>query len=376
MKVTIPNMVSSLTKRSTVATGIVSMLYLIHSYTFVTNDFTERRLEEAAQDVNSLGVRAFNAWNRTNLQFPCVPESSPDTEGIFYIKIPKTSSSSLGKITARIAGREAKRQGLQWSEACKVYDPYLLHQSAYNLNCKNRNKSKSFLWTVIRSPSSRAISHYNMILNHGKVDTQFGTFKNTLEKDRDRFCASKQLGFMHPNYEHEIFQGEQDYPAHVKYVMGEYNFIGIYERLYESLVVLSLLIGAGVSDFLFDWLPTEHSRCGVLSDPEWVTPEMKGFVESSQWREMQEGDFLLYDVVNRSLDLTIEKLGKDVVARELQKFLRLISIGTQAGNKIAGEPGCGVPGINHRQTPYADIDELNWFTTLSLEDQQFVKSCK
>merc|ERR1719410_2553805 len=53
---------------------------------------------------------SFEPWDRTKFPFPCVAEDSPETQGIFYVKVPKTSSTTLSKITIRIVGREAKRQ--------------------------------------------------------------------------------------------------------------------------------------------------------------------------------------------------------------------------------------------------------------------------
>jgi len=178
------------------------MIYRTRSYfTEMTVSF-ERRLgleesfkPEGENTINILG-REFSRWDRTELPFPCVSENSPDTEGIFYIKVPKTSSSTLGKITARIAGREAKRQGiLPVGKSCKVYDPYILHQSAFNLNCANRNKTKSFLWSVIRHPPARAISHYGMRLHQGIVQNHSeSSFTNDLEASLE-YSPNKQLDY-------------------------------------------------------------------------------------------------------------------------------------------------------------------------------------
>ena len=131
------------------------------------------RLRKLQEEITSQSGKAFEAWNRSEAPFPC-PQETPivkeatlvqeeekleeESTGIFYIKIPKTSSSILARITTRVAGREAKRQGFKTDindpTTCKLHNP-MIHFYAYQLNVSKRDKMKSFLWSMIRQPEDR-----------------------------------------------------------------------------------------------------------------------------------------------------------------------------------------------------------------------------
>lgn len=244
----------------------------------------------------------------------------------------------------------------------------MIHHRASELQLQQRDKIKSFLWTVIRDPSSRAISHFGMRVSMGEVESTDESFMNDLETNRG-FSPNVQLGYLafDTNDIHE--SNKEKYPQVVAGILNEYNFIGTYERLYESLVILSMIIGADVNDVLFDYLPTTLSRCGSLDTPKWLTPGMKDFLASERWRQRELGDFILYDAVNRSLDLTIDYLGRTNFEEAMAKFKKLLSIGTEVGKNLYGKAdGCGIPKLHHlKGFPYADIEELPWFDTLSNE---------
>merc|ERR1712174_110009 len=168
----------------------------------------------------------------------------------------------------------------------------------------------------------------------------------------------------------------------VQDVLNQYNFIGIYERLHESIVVLSMLIGANLHDVLINYRPLRIARCGSLEEPhiarcgsleepQWLTQNMKTHIESEQWKNKQKGDFLLYEAVNKKLDLTIENLGRDKVAKELEKYEKLMDIGTRLSSKLE-VPGCGVLF----NTPMDDIDNLRNFDQLPDEGKLFVLGTK
>merc|ERR1712157_591511 len=106
-------------------------------------------------------------------------------------------------------------------------------------------------------------------------------FMNDLENNRG-FVPNVQLGYLAVQ-ENDV-NNPESYPQVVQNILNEYNFIGTYERLYESLVVLSMIIGVDVSDVLFDYLPKTLSRCGSLEEPDWLTDGMKQFLESDRWR--------------------------------------------------------------------------------------------
>ena len=76
-------------------------------------------------------------------------EQDDNTQGMYYVKVPKTSSSSLARITKRIAGREAHRQKFKNNVnddiTCKICSDPFQHNYASALNIHKRNKIKSLL---------------------------------------------------------------------------------------------------------------------------------------------------------------------------------------------------------------------------------------
>merc|ERR1712157_213790 len=78
----------------------------------------------------------------------------------------------------------------------------------------------------------------------------------------------------------------------------------------------------------YNFIPSTYNRCGELKRPTWVTPRLKRYLASQEYRNREKADFFLYDVVNRCLDLTIEKLGKNNVQKKLDEYLKLLYIGT------------------------------------------------
>lgn len=318
---------------------------------------------EGKASEKTINVKAYEVWDR-NVPFPCVSENRPYTEGIFYIKVPKTASSTLARITTRFSAREAKRQGFDYGVFCKTYNP-MKHSSASSLKVADRDKSKSFLWTVLREPNNRAISHYGMRLTFGKVKSTDGNFISDLKKN-NAFRSNTQLEFVAPSMNENLVDTIQN-------VLEEYNFIGVYERLDESLVVLSMIMGMDINDVLNSYRPSTNTRCGSLvENPKWLTQGMSEYLESDEWKEKQSGDFMLYRAANEALDATIQILGPEQVKKNLAQFRRLVRIGTDLSRDLRKENGCGVIFA----TPYSDIDELKNFASLRLRDQNFVHSMK
>lgn len=105
-----------------------------------------------------------------------------------------------------------------------------------------------------------------------------------------------------------------------------YNFIAVTERMEESLVVMKLLWGLEDGDIIV----TSVKQSGEWSY-DWDKPETCFHVPkikpSSAVQEYLDRkfrkrnyDFVLYDYANRSLDATIESLGRERVQREVEKY--------------------------------------------------------
>jgi hypothetical protein len=117
------------------------------------------------------------------------------------------------------------------------------------------------------------------------------------------------------------------YDNYTQTILNDFDFVGTTERLDESLVVLKLLLGLEFGDILYlsvksarsyEFLPNKQA-CSQLI-PKVVTPEMEQFFQTEFWRNYTQADEVVYQAAKRSLELTIDALGPDLVARELQLF--------------------------------------------------------
>jgi hypothetical protein len=108
--------------------------------------------------------------------------------------------------------------------------------------------------------------------------------------------------------------------------------MGLLERLDESLVILQLLLGLQPQDVLY-LIGAKKSASFDISNqcrqlPENIkTPTLQEYFNSEQWFQDNHGDYMLYNAVNRSLDLTIERyIGRskfDAALKEFQRVQRL-----------------------------------------------------
>jgi hypothetical protein len=110
-------------------------------------------------------------------------------------------------------------------------------------------------------------------------------------------------------------------------ILESYDFLGISERMDESLVVLQLLLGLQTEDLLYlstktsgtyDYFPAKQI-CTVIPKAT-VDLEMKKWLYSEEFESYVLGDVLMYQAADKSLDRTIEMLGKDKVQRALVRL--------------------------------------------------------
>ena len=195
----------------------------------------------------------------------------------------------------------------------------------------------------------------------GVTDYNYKSFITALE-NTSKYAPNSQLRFL-ASISSPAKIPEDQYRSYIRSVIDEYDFIGVYERMHESLVVLSMLIGVNINDMLFSF--TEHGCPGREKiEPEWLTPAMSVYLNTNEWKNREMGDFLLHDAINRGLDLTIERLGKERVKRTVEKFEQSLFI----GRKVYGKSkGCGIPNLS--SNPHADPHEFPWYHKLDTEDK-------
>jgi Galactose-3-O-sulfotransferase len=119
-----------------------------------------------------------------------------------------------------------------------------------------------------------------------------------------------------------------DYPAVVQEILDDYDFIAVTERMDESLIVMKFLLNLTLKEILYvkpsrtagSFSNGYSDRPCVYLVPSFVTPGMERYFESPEWKKRIVGDELLYRAANKSLDRTIDALGRDRVERTVQQF--------------------------------------------------------
>lgn len=264
--------------------------------------------------------------------FPCLPPDegwlktsvlrSPTTEGFLFAKEMKAGSSTAAGVAIRVAQKEAMRAGTGW-EACKArFD----HAYAHRMKFGERDRTKSFLWTVVREPDRRATSQFfHFEVSRKKVEPTDENFKHYLLMD-----MSFDNQYLQTLSTTDYMGAAANHTGHVNGILADYDFVGVTERMDESLVVLSMLLNLELSDVLYLSAKGSGSFDGAGLDecqyivPAFVSPGMRDFfANDEQWEMLTRGDALLHRAARRSLDLTIDALGRDAFEVKLAEYKRL-----------------------------------------------------
>lgn len=195
-----------------------------------------------------------------------------------------------------------------------------------------RKRERSFLWTIARDPTNRIVS----LFFHFKVS------RHKLEPSQKNFRELFQGGDVSNvvNYYPYAFSPTpikkgDDFAAKANKIMDYYDFVAVTERMDESMVVLSMLMGVPVGDVLYlkakghggyDDGGGRDKRICTYIWPSFVTDEMKEYFMTDEYQEFVRWDRAIHLAANRSLDLTIDRLGRD-------KFERKLALYNQAKNE-------------------------------------------
>ena len=266
------------------------------------------------------------------------------SSGFLFHKLYKTGSSTAVGVHIQIANLIGKQK---FGHPCTAQ--YKHQYALQNLQSK-RQLSKSFLWTIIRNPTSRSISamsFYNYDRTIPKsMDKTYEWMLEYLESTKNNqwiqlrddklfkypmkarngilldygrlnltsfLNANEDNGNLHPPPKLVQLFKEQ--------IFNAYNFVAVLERWSESMVVLSLLLDIPLSatiilktkssgGWTWDWKHSDESNGRCFQIPTFYdgNPAVKEYLETNFTK--QNYDFLLYDIANRSLDKTIDTLGR------------------------------------------------------------------
>jgi hypothetical protein len=315
-------------------TSTQHLQHLQHPKSTATHATLFSRYEEHT-NFSGVVARPFEPWPRDH-PLPCFsPEDnwktvavqeSPSEVGFLYLKPYKTGSSTCSGINLRIARNVARRQGPEFN-ICRSRFGHGKWKFPAEKLFGARSPGRSFLWTAIREPTKRATSmFFHMKVSREKQEPSDENFKKFLLSDK----SNKWDYYIESLSTNRYRRGTGDSPVQfANDILDDYNFIGITERMDESAVAIMMLLDLKMADVLFLNAKTKGSyddagynnRCTYIWK-SFVTPGMQEFFQSEEWQRRVKADLALYQAANRSLDLTIDKLGRVAFEINLSKFLQ------------------------------------------------------
>jgi Sulfotransferase family len=182
-----------------------------------------------------VAARAFEPWTNEVRCFRKEDDSNPQIErGMMFLKTMKTGSTTAMGIQMKIAQNEAQRANSTAEQPC---DSVHKHQFAFR-GFPNRDRKKSFLWSIVRDPTSRLVSylffHYVSRLKNEPYDQGFIDFI------RGSDSSAKYDHYMKWMSLTEYKPGESDPVQHANQILADYDFIAITERMVCSDLIVQV----------------------------------------------------------------------------------------------------------------------------------------
>jgi len=206
------------------------------------------------------------------------------------------------------------------------------HASAKDLGYANRDKTKSFLWTFLRDPKQRALSHYFFFPISLRKQNPSGKSMLEFLKGQKNFQAKyiSTLAIPEKNVNGTKNQNMNVNKTAIK-ILQEYNFVGLVEMLDESLVVMRLLLDLDPKDIIY--LPSKQMGAYALGSydgecshiyKKFTTPKVDEFLGSEEWEKDNELDYALVEVTKRSIFATIQTIGEETFQNALKEHKALL----------------------------------------------------
>ncbi len=212
-------------------------------------------------------ARAFPKWTKP---FPCFPAprklmvTHPSKYGLLFQRPHKTGSTTVAGIIMRLSHRRAQRHVKDQNKEPsldvekKSQDLFCQHRanhgSAVHYQYAKRDKSKSFLLSIVRNPTRRAISHF---FHFGVVayrnepnDANFRHHLLTRLHTSD-LLQDLSVHLINGTITSDAKTNLHYYPKVVQDVLQEYDFIAILERFDESLVALKMILNLDFEEILY-----------------------------------------------------------------------------------------------------------------------------
>ena len=288
-----------------------------------------------------------------NKEIPVIQDKDHVFQGLLYAATPKTSSSTSQGINVRIARRVGQRL-LPSHHDCEHHNnARYLFQKRY----VHRDIDRSYLWSLVRDPRRRDLSQvYHFQVSKRNMTTDDETIIGALTKlkgyqtmqlHHNRQITNKQW------MDGDMFQSEDQLVDFVDdEVLEKYDFLGVVERMDESLAVLSLLLDVTADHMIV--LSAKQSggydatrECFHIEKAQ-RTPRVEQFFASDTF-VLFNPDLYLFDAVNDKLDRTIQSIGSDKVQERVETIKALRDVADEACQSSVIYP-CSSEGIpQHEQ---------------------------
>jgi Sulfotransferase family len=172
-----------------------------------------------------VAARTFEPWANEVRCFPKEDNSTPQKErGMMFLKTMKTGSTTAMGVQMKIAQNEAQRA--KSTTADNPCESVHKHQFAFR-GFANRDRKKSFLWSIVRDPTSRLVSylffHYVSRLKNEPYDQGFIDFIRGSESSAKYDHYMKWMSLT------EYKPGETDPVRHANRILADYDFIAVTE---------------------------------------------------------------------------------------------------------------------------------------------------
>jgi Sulfotransferase family len=177
------------------------------------------------------------------------------------VKTHKTGSSTAAGVTLRMAQQIARKRNLTFEVAADRTTPRtdwtlcrnrFKHAHTHKMGYENRDRSRSFLWSIVREPTARAVSHYFHTLvsrrNRNASDESFLKFLHSQAKAFPLDFEDYQIKYLSFRYLPRMNRSSYDPVEEIHSILQNYDFVAITERLDESLVAMQMLLGLDAED--------------------------------------------------------------------------------------------------------------------------------
>ena len=291
--------------------------------------------------------------------------------GLLLVKNPKSASSTSAGAILRIAHR---------NNCSAVQYEHRLANEAYT----DRYRPLSYLFTTVREPADRAVSRiffqYSRAKNPAPLDD--ATIIHKLKTFNDKYqgaISAGQGGFQlqylspteitpwsfwprpennkddrHGNPVDDHVTNVFELVQQVRRTMEFYDFILVQERMDESLVAMSILMGIDIGDVVLTGsskvagssyiYKSQRKTCKRLVK-SYRSPAVRSYLNSSTFIGQNYGDYILHRAAQYSLDRTItETIGRERFDAALARYRKLQTLGTEICAPHAHFP-CSGEGI-------------------------------